>query len=366
MAVGKDDSSMRSLHKCRFAILLSIGVLWLSACQKQKTVDHSDPFQDTHFKLVRTYQLPDTSLSAYVFDGVFDRAGDLYITDRYARRIKRVNRDFTQVTPIGHQGMGPGEYILPIHLWIANRQLFYSDRTTFIKSRPLQEEQDISGENLTIPVTRGASKFLVRDSLLVMLGAHSPYLTSYILGQNNKREKFKTGLTVPEFYDVVNRKILESGGLALGADGTMYVSLGTPYRIFVYGGSMQLLHTFDCEKYPGVIPWTKSKQTELGHLSSREEITNSLYSFTRVQSLHVITGKHRQYLLAELSDPGVGHRTVHLLSSGGAFIQSYQTTARILATRANRLYLTERPNAENDSTGAAIGVTHIREYQFRD
>jgi len=357
---------MRSIYKLYLALLLSIGLVWLSACQKQKTVDHSDPFQDTHFKLVGTYQLPDTSLPAYVFDAMFDRAGDLYFTDMYARRIKRVNPEFTAVTPVGTQGMGPGEYVFPVHLWIANRMLFYSDRTAFIKSRPLPGQQDIPGGYLPIPVTRGASKFLIRDSLLVVLGAQSPYLTSYILGQGNQREKFKTGLTVPEFYDVVNRKILESGGLALGPDGTMYVSLGAPYRIFVYDRTMQLLRTSDCEQYPGVIPWTKSNHTELGQLSSREEITDVMNSFTRVQSLHLITGRHRQYLLAELSDPGVGHRTVHLLSSEGTFIQSYQTTARVLATRGTRLYLTERPDAKSDSTGASVGVTCIREYQFLD
>lgn len=357
---------MRSLYKLYFAVLLSISLVWFSACQNEKTTDTTDPFQNNHFKLVNTYQLPDTTLPASVLDAVFDRAGYLYVTDMYARRIKRVNPEFTAVTPVGTQGMGPGEYVFPVHLWIANRMLFYSDRTAFIKSRPLPGQQDIPGGYPPIPVTRGASKFLVRDSLLVVLGAQSPYLTSYILGQGNNRKQFKTGLTVPEFYDVVSRGILNSGGLALGPDGTMYVSLGAPYHIYVYDQTMHLLHTFDCEQYPGVVPWTKSKQKKLGQLSTQEERTNALYAFTRVQSLHLITGRHQGYLLAELTDPGVGHRTVHLLSSEGTFIQSYQTTARVLATRGNRLYLTERPDAKSDSTGDAIGVTRIREYQFRD
>jgi len=223
---------------------------------------------------------------------------------------------------VGGTGTGPGEYIMPDHLFIFHGALYYNDmRNTLLKSLPLPESNTTRFRN--IPLGRTES-FAMSDSLIAVQYDRAPFLRVYSnpADETEKPQLLQETLTPASFHTITNER-LAAGNVLID----IYILPVSPLKISVYQyrqSQIKSIREYNLERLPRVLSWTAKKEKKYLRLPQKSRENYFISSFSVPEKMYFLHGiSEALFVTLYTRNPEMGH-CGYLLSLKDSLLASYK------------------------------------------
>ena len=164
-----------------FSVTIVFSLLLASCNFMEPESKQSAALFSDFFKLKQTIPIQGKNMSSALLSGAFVRDSLLLLSDMQTRSIFKINLFDNSCNKLGTNGVGPGEYTMPFHLYAKDATVYFSDITN---SRICKVDQNCDYIS-QIKAPHGATRFIELKKQIYFLT--SPSSTYYVVSQNGDK-----------------------------------------------------------------------------------------------------------------------------------------------------------------------------------